>query len=764
MELLYILLIIIGILCFFHCVKYIFRDTNRLYHYQEDYVDQKDHFTDIDDKTRSITRYNMLNPTMKIEEYHTIILSDMNILQNCTPALPANPTSESQKILGIYNYIKLEDYAQFLKLHPNAHDDSNISKKLPTDIINDLINKLSNIAHNHKSTSWKKENISLYYKYSNDKRCPEAGYRTGITTGDKIHLLIFNHHSATDTEHSATDTEHSATDPEHYNVYITDWLGVRGYSLSPGNDSFNLKLMNDNIYKKLLSNDVIDISDKLVYSSLNTYLDISSPGNSAKQPHAGALHGSLFMYGINRYHESYYVDKKKKFKKIDLSPKFSNKPHSLYLHKKTPEGKNSVFDRWVLEKDNDDMMEVHKIENIRNIRKNQTLQKIFDGNYTLLHETDNHLIYLNDKYNTYIKLILNDKSVKSNTKNNSLGFFRYNDMDLTFDIDYKHDFGMVGPPNSKKMTPEEEEEGEDEYDLEMRSEQHEKKAIENSLMKTKETHTFDNIKKYLSVLFKEFNVYVGYINPDKCIPGSFSTMRKKDFISHINNNNRNGFIDLYRLCNSKNVVSFMYMDNDMSVNTGKKSSAPDRRPLIDLKYNMTMYFDDNDIEYKVYKYPSQLNLSDIIKQTPNKPSNIDTAKLFKLVQGKKKSGKSVYDISTELDKNPNCVGFVVESGNINDNDPNNNNNNNIKYTTLTIPPNYTNQYDFDDYLNTITITNPFPQTDKKGQFVRLFYKKKYLKDSKYDEMSSWFTNTVESAKDTILCNLFPGNLFPDSCS
>jgi hypothetical protein len=418
-----------------------------------------------------------------------------------------------------------------------------------------------------------------------------------------------------------------------------------------------------------------------------------------------------------------------------------------------------------LEKDNDDMMEVHKIENIRNIRKNQTLQNIFDGNYTLLHETDNHLIYINDKYNTYIKLILNDKSIKSNTKNNSLGFFRYNDMDLTFDIDYKQDTPQLGPPNSKKMTPEEEEEGEDEYDLEMRREQHEKKAIENSLMKTKETHTFDNIKKYLSVLFKEFNVYVGYINPDKCIPGSFSTMRKKDFISHINNNNRNGFIDLYRLCNSKNVVSFMYMDNDMSVNTGKKSSAPDRRPLIDLKYNMTMYFDDNDIEYKVYKYPSkQFNLSDIIKQTPNKPSNIDTAKLFKLVRGKIKFKKSVYDISTELDKNPNCVGFVVESGNINDNDPNNNNNNNIKYTTLTIPPNYTNQYDFDDYLNTITITNPSPQTDKKGPFVRLFYKKKYLKDSKYDEMSSWFTNTVESAKDTILCNLFPGNLFPDSCS
>ena len=44
MELLYLLLGIIGLLCFYYCVKYIFRDTNRLYHYKGD-MENMEHLT-----------------------------------------------------------------------------------------------------------------------------------------------------------------------------------------------------------------------------------------------------------------------------------------------------------------------------------------------------------------------------------------------------------------------------------------------------------------------------------------------------------------------------------------------------------------------------------------------------------------------------------------------------------------------------------------------------------------------------------------------
>ena len=805
MELLYILLIIVGILCFFHSIKYIFRDTNRLYHYQEDYQDDskedkkvKEHMTTLDAGTRSIMRYNIENTTMNIKEYHTILLSNMNILEN----IDGNEASdyESSELLGIYNYIDINDYAQFVKLHPmNRNDKSN---KSHDDIITGLISTLSNILSNDTTTSWQPENITVYYKYSNSDdnkgNCNEYN--------DKIHLLIFNNIK------SQNDTSE-----EYYNIYVTDYLWNMKYSLKYKNnmhtdagDSFNLKLMNDNIYKKLLNKSVSKISKKILYSSLNAFVDIKKPDYrnadyDTDEPSSDSTNGQLFMYGINRYHESYYIDKKMIFRNIDLSPKFNNHPHSLYLHYKNTAP--DVFDRWLQENDSDSDSDIMNIYEIDDLRDNNSLNKIFDGTFTLLHETDNNLIYINNKYNTYIKLILKNDSVNRDTNNNSVGFFRYNDMDLTFDMNYKKDYksnmsNMSNPmpintQNDMSIMEEEEEEYENDYDIEIRKAENEKMVIEKVLENAKDVGPGDESDynhNYLNVLFSEFNIYVGYINyPIKSVkkshgpPEQYISLDRAELLNYINDNKNNykrGFIDLYRLCFNSGVVSFMYMDEHMSVNTDSIMSPPPRPP-INIKYNMIQYFEDNEIEYKVYTYPANTNIRDIISFSNKK---------LELSYGKLLMGSSIYNITTKLDKVPLCIGFIVDSFNdINDNIPTD-----IKYTPLMVPDRYSNKYDLHYYINNIIVhngegeevgeeeadesevgeeevgeeevgeeygedaTNGDGKRERiKGNYkkdnpppenkIRLFIKKKYL-NNEYD--GSLFTNTIESTKDTIYCSLY----------
>ena len=78
MELLYLLSIIVGVLCFFYGVKYIFRDTNKLYYYNKETKDDKI----LEHQTDNMRHIAPIRGNSTIESYKTIILSELNILKN----------------------------------------------------------------------------------------------------------------------------------------------------------------------------------------------------------------------------------------------------------------------------------------------------------------------------------------------------------------------------------------------------------------------------------------------------------------------------------------------------------------------------------------------------------------------------------------------------------------------------------------------------------------------------------------------------------
>ena len=615
MELLYIFLIIICIVIFYKYIKYLFRDSNKIYHYDDLYGkdNDKEHYANIKTKTR----YNKLNIISDITHYKNLILTQNDVLDNFN--LKGNYSDKHLDVIkGIYYYIKYDDYMEFLNIHTSDTISSMFKKKLMFTHQNMNDETFKNV-----NDETFKDIIHIYCKYYRDSQ------------GYKIYLLLFLEDTGGKIDGKKDGKKDGKIEGKHenkdktYTIIFTDLFGneilrlkyqSNDNSTSVKNNTFNLKDCSEDIYKQLLvDKSVHDIDKNLIYNSLNAQLNIKpTNGNNNigifDNMYSSQIKGrNLFLYGINKNTDLYHlenVNDNKIFKRNTMEPIFTHKefdglkPHSFYLYGNIFPDDNGEpycsYDRSFLDKLNvkeeekeESFIRANYIkENIKDITK--ILKKyILENNFTYLYSSYNSYIYLSDKYNMYIKLLINNENIQ-------------NDFSPTYNkVKY------TGRPGSNQKH---------------KSMDSCNDVINNSL--SSGDYINDSI---LESIFTNFQIYIGYINIERFNKDNKDNKDNNDEITtqgdlkikliniynnknNPNNINNPNFIDLYNLHYDKERITFKNITTGADSFGEKKynvkmnyylTGKAGKRIFKDIKYD---YYELSTKKFPVFKFKN-LNIS-----------------------------------------------------------------------------------------------------------------------------------------------------------
>jgi len=617
MELLYVLLIIICVIIFYKCIKYIFRNSNKIYHYKDLYnEDIKEHYRENID-TNARLRYDKYNFIDDITYYKNLIITQNDILNNFkSSSSGVNPYLKSIK--GIYHYIEYSDYMEVLKLNTKPTEREDVEK--------DFKNNLTLYMHNTEDIS---DNIKIYYKYYIDSQ-----------EVNNIYLLIF-----------LNDNDSSIlkfTDLRGRELLNLKYNSYENTSLVQDN-SFKLKDCSIDIQKKLykLPPDVTKInrkSENLIYKSLNSRLligpvdssnaitidGISSNGvigSQQQQEEEGddinnvasdkLIGQRVFLYGINKDTDLYYLDEKKAFQNVNINPVFtyngkSNyRPHSFYLYGSisSVEGEPYCrYDRSFLHKLHIDDPSVEnkafvKFEDVHDINDINILKKhILENNYTYLYNSYNSYIYLSDNHNIYIKLLIKNTTIENDQYNTT-----YNN------IIYSGKFPSSNIHAASKCDNE---------------------AIKKSL----ETQEIPDT--LLESIFDYFQIYIGYINVDRLETSGKKIHTQYDLklqlITNKNNNEYNKhFIDLYNLRYNSNRIDFNYITNKVLSPFNSISYNIKMKYYIDYSNNL---FKRNDNQYDYLELIDDQPPAFKFINTINRMNN-DINNIFNIISHRREEGE-----------------------------------------------------------------------------------------------------------------------------
>ena len=568
MELLYLLLGIIGLLCFYYCVKYIFRDTNKQYYYKDIYPKSE------------IIEHLEIQPTMPydytpisdIDEFDTIIISDINNLKHL-PRREKAAILTTRKYIGIYNKISIYELTCMIHLNPiNRESDFDV-----TETRKQLLSKL-----NFAGAKPKPNDFKIYYK-------------TPDEVESDIIILVFQTHQENNytlfiTDYTVADKKKSVT---HHGARVS---GEEGKHINIVNE-------NDQIYKDMFISNVQNISKKHLYSTFRFNIIITpshttDTGTGIDDTSSDMIddvvsEGAFFMYGLNKNNEMYNVTDNN-YTMYNLYTRFEQKPSTIFIEDNFSNKITGKYDNQRLENAIQTEIKDFMYFSIHDKKANEIIKSIkntFDkilvlGEYTFYKSTNNSFIYLNDKFNSYIKFTLKNKFVSKlplEKKNDVLNF-----PNIDNDIDEKL-------KNEKTEEMSTFMQNKFNYD-----------TVLGKVLNTSENTIHTTINEYNNALNTHFNINIGLVFMETPIP-SGQKLQYIDYVDKINTGKvyfadwvsiepRSPHSPKYKLHPLDKLYAMQTNDQ-----THPDKHSPQKQPEMPNIY-IQYYFENIDIEYKVYYF------------------------------------------------------------------------------------------------------------------------------------------------------------------
>ena len=630
MELLYLLLGVIGLLCFYYCVKYIFRDTNKQYYYKDIYPESEkiiEHQTDIQPSP-----YYDFTPISDIDEFDTIIISDIdNLSQFEMGAHLGRGSAGLIEYLGIYNKISIYELTYMIHLNPIYNDSDMTVDATKSQLITNL--------HIEGGAKHKQDELTIYYKI------PDGNLKY-------VKILVFTKIKGQDNYTSfITDYKVAGTKQLLYHTSVTE---AKLHHI-------NIKDENTKIYKYMIVKDVLNISKKHLYSTFRFKIKIT-PAHSGgkgqskdkgkgqdkgkgKGQGKGNEHvdvsamttaitsGECYMYGLNKYNEMYTVTNNK-YKKYNIYTQFDHKPSTIFIGDHLSNTLNGLHDRPVL----NDIIHQHfppfNYAHLDEFKAPEIISKLAGGlegqvyvlgDYRFYKSTNNSFIYLNNNFNTYIKFTLKNEFVTTKKNTNKIKFPNIDRWDaLGRAVTEAHDIEVSIVQSAIRFPG-----------LKMGLEQNNLNyATENESLKTEGEKIQTIIKDYNSELYKYFNINIGFV----IMKNYNGTPTYIDYVDNINTNQVH-FADWLRIPSTSDSSEYtlvtldkLYATQNKDPTQGAKYTQKKQPPLptIYIQY----YYENIDIEYKVYYFnpsPKPETLASIRNLVFNKIKKLRTKNISELV-------------------------------------------------------------------------------------------------------------------------------------